>query len=177
MHWGEVTPASTAALHRRPARPLPSRTRSLGAFLRANVHCLRERCSQRSVPEIQEKNLRMRALREFPCKGSSWLWLIPWFCNTYNMYVWGGHTEYIVPLPMFKYYFIPALNVVITVCIQSEIILVQSPRSRFKQKSRTWIQIQMLGIETILLMIFYELTLLGMCLWYVREAMWYVYLL
>lgn len=131
--------------HCRPAQKagaaFAQRTRSLGALLRTHVHCLRERCSQRSVPDSQQNHLRMRALREFPCKGASWLWLIPWFCNTYNMYVGGGHTEYIVPLPMFKYYFIQALDVVITVCIQSEIILVQCPRSRFKQKSRTWIQI------------------------------------
>lgn len=61
----------------------------------------------------------------------------------------------------------------IAVCIQSEGILVQSPRSRFKQKSRTWIQIQVFDIETKLLMIFYELTLLAMGLWYVCEAMVY----
>lgn len=74
---------------------------------------------------------------------------------------------------MFKYCFIWALDVVITACIQSEIILAPSPRSRFKQKSGTWIQIQMLDIETILLMIFYELTLLDMCLWYVCEELLY----
>lgn len=61
----------------------------------------------------------------------------------------------------------------IAVCIQSEGILVQSPRSRFKQKSRTWMQIQVFDIETKLLMIFYELTLLAMGLWYVCEAMVY----
>lgn len=127
------------------------------------VYCLIWRCSKWSIPDIQEKNLMMRALREFRCKGSSWLLLIPWFCNTYNTYIWGGHNEYIVPLPMFKYDFIWTLDVVITVCIQTEIILVQSPRSRLKQKSRTWVQIQMPDIETKLLIVFYELFLLGMC--------------
>lgn len=134
--------------------------------------CLRARGSRRSVPDSHEQSLRMRALREAPCKASSWLWLMPRFCNTYNTHVWGGHTEYIVPLPMFKYSFSWAFDVVITVCIQSEIILVQSPRSRFKQKNRTWLQIQMFDIETKLLMIFYMLTLLGMCLWYVWYGLW-----
>lgn len=125
------------------------------------VHCLIWRCSKRSIPDIQEKNLRMRALRGFRCKGSSWLLLMPWFCNTYNMYIWGCHTEYIVPFSVF--YFIWTLDVVSTVCIQTEVILVQSHRSRFKQKGRTWMQFQMLDVKTKLLMVFSELPLLGMC--------------
>lgn len=59
------------------------------ALLRTSTYCLRWRCSKQSIPDIQEKNLVMRALRELCCKASSWLLLIPWFCNTYNMYIWG----------------------------------------------------------------------------------------
>lgn len=130
----------------------------LCVLLHTYVYCLIWRCSKWSIPDIQEKNLMVHALREFRCKGSSWLLLIPWFCNTYNTYIWGDHNEYIVPFPMFKHYFIWILDVVITVCI-----LVQSPRSKFKQQSRTKVQMQMLDIETKLYMVFYELPLLGMC--------------
>lgn len=119
--------------HCRPARntaatlPLLQFHTHLCVLLHTYVYWLIWRCSKWSIPDIQ-KNLRMCALREFHCKGSSWLLLIPWFCNTYNTYIWGGHNEYIVPFPMFKHYFIWILDVVITVCI-----LVQSPRSKFKQ--------------------------------------------
>lgn len=133
------------------------------ALLRTYVYCLIRRCSKRSIPESREKNLRTRALSEFCCKGSSSSLLIPGFCNTYNTYIWGGHPEHIVPFPMFKYSFMWTLDVVITVCVQTEVLLVQIPRSRFKQKGRTWMQIQILDIETKLLMVFYELPFLGTC--------------
>lgn len=133
------------------------------ALSRTYVYCLIRRCSKRSIPDSREKNLRMRALRELCCKGSSWLLLIPRFCNTYNTYIWGGHPEHTVPLPSFKYSFMWTLDVAITLCIQTEVLLVPTPRSRCKQKGRTWMQIQMLDTETKLLMVFYELPFLSTC--------------
>lgn len=115
-----------------------------------HVYCLMWRWSKWSIPDIQERNLMMRALKEFGCKGSSWLLLIPWFFNTYNVYIWGGHTEYIVPFPTFKY-FIWKLDVVITVCIQIKIILLQFPTTRSKQKDLCSCPTQIFKIGTKLL--------------------------
>lgn len=59
-------------------------TRAL--FWRTYVYCLIWRCSNWSIPVIQENSLKKRALKEFCWNGSSWSLSLPWLCNTYNSY-------------------------------------------------------------------------------------------